>query len=149
MPEPWLWLIFGLSLILSEFILPGFIVFFFGLSAIAIAALSACFSIPFVWKFLLFIALSLLLLFSCRRLFPAALRGKTSPVHNDPDDDQLVGARATVTRPIMPPRPGAVALRGTTWTATASTPIPQGTTVEILGRDNLRLLVRALPTAKK
>ena len=148
MSESWLWLTSGLLLMLAEFIVPGFIVFFFGLGAVAMAAVSLFFDLPLGWEILLFTVLSVVLLATCRRFLPATFRGKATRESGDPDDDGVAGSRATVLEAIAPDRPGKVEFRGTPWTARSDAAIPAGATVEILSRDNLLLAVRPLPQSQ-
>lgn len=144
--EPWWWVIGGLLLVLSEFAVPGFVVCFFGAAAIAVGALTALF--PEMWtgaKLLVFGVGGLVLMLACRRFMPRDFRGKRQLATDDPDEDELAGSRAVVAVPVAPGRPGKVEFRGTLWNARAETPLEAGTPVRVVRRDNLELVVEAVP----
>jgi membrane protein implicated in regulation of membrane protease activity len=139
---PYAWAALGILLMASEMLIPGFVIFFFGLGAVATGLITGVFP-SFQGRFLLQIliwlsssGLSLLLL---RRLLAPIFAGK--PIEPGMADD-LVGARATVVERIGPQDPGRVRLRGTTWQASSfDETIEPGETVEVLGNENLTLIV--------
>jgi membrane protein implicated in regulation of membrane protease activity len=63
------------------------------------------------------------------------------------DSDELeefLGKNAVVTAEITPNREGKVEFRGSSWKAKANEIIPEGTTVEIINKSNITLLVKSL-----
>jgi membrane protein implicated in regulation of membrane protease activity len=65
--------------------------------------------------------------------------------HGERSDDNstdFVGKKATVIRSIDPVAGGKVEFNGTSWSAEADQAIPEGTIVEIIGKDNLTLKVQ-------
>ena len=139
-----LWLIAGVLLILAEFAVPGFIVFFFGVGAILTAlttwigltsgAGSQCF---------VFGLSSFALLFGLRRFAKGIFVGTTDPAVGDLDDD-FTGREARVIQDI----PGGIAdgrveIKGAEWKARADSPIPAGSIVVIDRREGLTFHVTA------
>ena len=141
--RPAAWCVAGILLVFAEAIIPGFIIFFFGLAAILVGLLM--FAVPdlsVTTALALFLALSLGLLFGCRALFPETFRGRRSRSGQDPDEDNVTGARAFVRTPVRPGSEGRVDFRGSEWTAVSDEDLPVGAEVEIVSRNNLTLTVR-------
>ena len=57
---------------------------------------------------------------------------------------EFVGKKAVVTREINPQNGGKVEFHGTNWNAEADEKIDKGTSVEIIGKNNITLKVKAL-----
>ena len=139
---PFIWAILGILLIGSEFFIPGFVIFFFGLGAVLNALLTAIIpiirnSIPL--QMILWLATSSISLFGLRRYFAKAFRGR---LITGIDDQSVVGSTAVVVEEIAPDRPGRIKFQGTTWTAKSYDEIlPAGRTVEILQKDGLTFTV--------
>ena len=141
----WYWLIAGVILMVSEFIVPGFIIVFFGLGACITGVLALLFpQIPFTWEIFIFSVLSVVLLFSFRRFMPGVFKGKNVPCTEDVDLDSIAGASAVTVSAITAEKPGKVEFRGTLWNAKASEDIPSGVTVRIIARENLTLIVEEM-----
>lgn len=140
-----LWLIAGLVLIFLEFVVPGFVICFFGGGALLVAGALA------IWPDLgsaavvgLFIVFSLALLFGVRRFLPKTFRGRKEELRADPDSDDVAGSHVKVVEAIAPNVPGKVEFRGSLWIAAADTDISADAVVEVVRRDNLTLFVRPL-----
>ena len=141
--ESWIWIIGGLLLVLSEFAVPGFVVCFFGASAMAVGVLTWVFpAMGTGAKLLIFGLGGLVLLLGCRRYMPKAFQGDRKLRGDNPDDDELAGSRAVVAEDIGADMPGKVDFRGSLWTARAEEPLPKGTAVVVVRRDNIELVVR-------
>ena len=141
--RPAVWCIAGILLVFAEAIVPGFIIFFFGLAALLVGLL--LFAVPdlsLTVVLALYLALSLGLLFGCRALFPETFRGRRSRSGQDPDEDNVAGARAFVRTPIRPGSEGRVDFRGSEWNAVSDEDLPVGAEVEIVSRNNITLTVR-------
>ena len=67
----WIWMYVGAGLMLVEILTPGFVMFFFGLSAATVGALVLLlpeqFGLSFMWQLALFSLLSLVYLVTLRR----------------------------------------------------------------------------------
>ncbi len=140
---PAIWLITGLLLMLTELIIPGFIIFFFGIGALITAGLTVFMpGCSVVTQGLCFAITSILTLVVIRRTFPEWLKGKTLRQRADADDDGIVNTMVEVIEAIEPPKPGRVAVHGASWMAVAEHSIPVGTMVRVIRRDNITLFVR-------
>ena len=141
----WIWLIAGIILILSEFLVPGAVVAFLGASAIIIAlgrwsgwidSLMESFTYWFV------LSMSMVLLFrgSLTKLFPSE-----SHVEYVDEDLDAFGEIAEVLEEISPEHEkGRIRLHGTTWAATTGTgTIPPGEKVKLIEREELVWFVEA------
>ncbi len=143
MAPPYFWLALGLMLMIAEVVTPGFVLFFFGVSAILVGLL--CF-IPAIaasstWQLLLFAAFSIVTLLLLRRHVKNIFTGRSSNGQQEVEDP-LVGSHAVVMERIDEPRDGKVELNGVMWSATADQIIEAGVPVEVVGRDGLTLRVR-------
>ena len=141
----WYWLIAGVILMMSEFVVPGFVIVFFGLGACVTGVLALLFpQLPFTWEIFIFAALSVILLFSFRRFLPGVFKGKNVPCCEDVDLDSVAGSSAVVVADINTDEPGKVEFRGTIWNASAKEYIPAGNSVKIISRENLTLIVEKM-----
>ena len=141
--RPSVWCIAGILLVFAEAVVPGFVIFFFGLAALAVGLL--LFALPDLSPALvlaLYLTLSLGLLFGCRALFPATFRGRRARAADDPDEDGVVGSRAVAHGDIPAGGEGRVDFRGSEWAAVSAEAVPDGAEVEIVSRNNLTLTVR-------
>lgn len=110
------WLICGLLLLLAEVLVPGFILFFFGVAALIIMALLFVippFSEVFWLQLLLWMCLSIVLVFFLRNKFGNVFQGRvfTSEM------EDYVGHEAEVLADITETEAGRVKYRGTSWKA--------------------------------
>lgn len=128
-------------MILAEFIVPQFVVFFFGVGALVNALLVVLLP-PIASRIPLQLAVwaltSSLSLFALRRYAAAWFRGKGGA----PDEDSDAGRTAEVIEAITPEVPGRIRFAGTTWKAVSyDETIPVGSTVTILKKENLSYIV--------
>lgn len=137
----WIWTAAGVLMILAELFIPGFIIFFFGVSALLVALLSWMIPIPFSVQLLLFAIFGVLLLLICRKYFPKIFRGVSKEDRSDIDGDDVAGSAAVVVEEIVPPLAGKIDFRGSLWEGESSRRIPKGSVVRILRRKNLTLVV--------
>ena len=136
------WLVGGLLLILSEFIIPGFWILFFGVGGILTGLLLLCFAQIPVWAQLLFFTLtSTALLFMLRHFLPNIFGGREGDSELPPDDEEFAGKIATVIEAIVPEIGGKVTFQGTEWHAISEKRHEAGEHVHILRRDNITLRV--------
>lgn len=143
MPSPsfW-WILVGVLLMISEFAIPGIILFFFGLGALLTAVLSYFMpALSLSAELTIFLVSSLISLFTLRRFFKPIFKG-TIRKHNEPMDEGLAGEEGVVTEAIEPGSTGKVALHGTSWKAEAAQSIEAGKTVEVVSQKSLTLIVK-------
>ena len=140
---PYIWAAAGLLMIGAEFLVPGFVIFFFGAGGLLTAGLTALFpalrdAIPL--QFLIWAGSSSLSLFALRRFLKPVFYGSES---RGEEDDGFTGHQATVVEEIRPGRPGRVRYQGTSWSAVAvgAESIAVDEAVDILKKENLTLVV--------
>jgi len=140
---PLIWLIAGLALVSAEFIIPEFVIFFFGLGALANSLLVALFpgiasSLPI--QILTWLGLSALSLAGFRRYFSGWLKGKRLTAGER--EAKYVGRAATVLEEIAPDSPGRIKFAGTSWGAVSyDQKFAAGEKVEILKQDGITFVV--------
>lgn len=120
------WLICGLLLLLAEVLVPGFILFFFGVAALIVLLLVSIlppFAEMFWLQLITWITLSVVLVFFLRKKFSGTFQGRM--FRSELED--FVGHEAEVLEDIGPDKPGRVKYRGTTWSALSEKEmIPKG-----------------------
>jgi hypothetical protein len=109
----WLWIIFGLGLLVFEVLTPGgFFAVFFGVAALLLAIPVRLGLLTSVWaQWLLFTALGTGLLLALRATIRRAFEGK------QPKVDSLVGEIAIASDDMAADGRGKVELRGSSWNA--------------------------------
>ncbi|MCG8605790.1 NfeD family protein [bacterium] len=140
-----IWFVVGLIFILIEFASPGIILIFFGLGSWVVASLCLLLDISLNLQILIFILSSVVLLILLRERFQSLFqRRQESTPAEESGSVEFIGKKAIVTETITPKAPGRVEFRGTYWTAQASESIAKNTPVEIVGKNNITLLVKPL-----
>ena len=141
----WIWLYVGAGLMLAELLTPGFVMFFFGLSAatvgLLVLGLPETLSPSLTWQLALFSLFSLVYLVTLRRYVKAVFLGDNGALGTLPDD--FAGRIGSVSVAIAPDAPGRVLVGDAEWDAEADTPIPAGARVRVVARRNLTLTVEA------
>jgi len=139
------WIALGLVLMLLEFSLTGFFAFFFGLAALTTGFVVLAVDLGFNAQLALFTALAVVYLILLRRVFQRVFRGRlgSSPVSDQLNRDG-VGETVRVIVTITPPAAGLVEFRGSRWQARSTTPIAEGSTARITGRESIVLNVEPL-----
>ena len=136
------WFILGILFLFAEMAVPGFIIFFFGLGAMAAAAVA--WLVPgasLALQIAVFAVASVATLVLSRVIFRDFFRGRTVREKEDADDDGLVGATGVLSQAIEPPVAGRVEVHGSDWKAVSNRPISAGTAVRVTARDNITLTV--------
>lgn len=140
---PPVWVIVGLSLILFEFAIPGFIIFFFGVGALLVALLQWLVPAPLAWQLISWAALSAALLFGCRRYLPQVFRGASAEKPVDAGEQFAeAGENAVVVEGAPAGAFGKVEFQGSLWQARFETEHAAGDHVTVVRRENLTLFVR-------
>ncbi len=144
--DPWIiWFLAGLGLIVSEFLLPGVILVFFGLAAWIVAGLTfigLISSAPL--QLIVFAAASLVLTGSFRRVLMRSLhRDQASLPSGSDHEDEFTGKPVTVLTAF--PSPGAtgkVEFKGAEWNARSEDELAPGDPAEIVSLDGITLNIR-------
>ncbi|HOK25980.1 MAG TPA: NfeD family protein [Bacteroidales bacterium] len=136
-----LWFLLGLILFLLELILPGFVIFFFGVGAWTTAFVCLLFNPGVDIQILIFALTSVLSLVALRRMIQKKFfYGKNDNSHLI--EDEFTGKEAITLSEIKPGKKGKVEFKGTVWTAESDTDIDEGETVIIISKDNFNLKVK-------
>ncbi len=140
----WLWLYAGVILMLFELLAPGFVVFFFGLSAATVALLVAVLpeSFSLNWQLAAFSVLAIAYLVLLRRCMKVIFSGATES--SKTVDSEYIGRTAVVKKAIRPEVAGRVLLGDAEWSAEASVRIEEGVEVRIVAQNNLTFTVEPL-----
>lgn len=143
MDTMWIWLIIGAFLILSEFVIPGFIIFFFGLGAIITAILKMIIpEIGLEFQLLTFCLSSLISLIVFRRFMPKVFRGVEQRRELPEDACEYANEKALVVQDITPEVAGKIYFHGSVWNATSAESHISGAQVSIIKRNNITFIVK-------
>ncbi len=142
------WFLIGIFFYVVELVLPGFVIFFFGIGAWCTALAVYLADISLSAQLGVFLITSLITLFLLRKYIQTVFIGSAQ------DDDASVRAQpvsdiGVVMEDIVPPGKGRVKYGGSFWKAVADEPIRSGTTVKIIGQDNLEVTVRPVSDRKE
>jgi len=139
------WFIFGIVLFLAEIVVPGFVLFFFGVGAWIVAlcvwiGIAPTNSIQLIIFLIASVGALALFRNKGKEFFLGKVTGLLGPGKSV---DDIRGERAIVLRDITPGKLGGkVEFHGTMWDAEADVAVPKDATVEILERKDLTLKVR-------
>lgn len=145
MEPQWIWLLAGILLIMAEFAIPGLIVIFFGIGACVVAGICFFTEISVNTQLLIFIAVSVISLLALRKYIKGVFVGHVTGKQDTSENlSEYIGQKVVVKKTISIDLGGKVEFHGTSWQAESETEIAEGTVVEIVGKDNLTLKVKAL-----
>ncbi|MDQ3194726.1 MAG: NfeD family protein [Bacteroidota bacterium] len=139
-----MWFIIGIIFLFAELIMPGFIIFFFGIGGLVTALSIYLFNIESViFQIIIFITSSLLSLVLLRKFFGNLFRGKVDSLKEL--KDEFIGKKAIVVNDIKPNSlKGKIEFNGTLWEADSDFYIDKDAVVEITGRRDLTLIVKPI-----
>jgi len=134
------WFILGLGLFILELIMPGFIIFFFGLGA-WITALVCLIGHPGTnQQIIIFAITSSILLLALRRIIQKKFLNSINTKSEDVEDE-FTGKEAIATTDFGGIKNGKVEFKGTTWTAESAAEIKEGQRVNIIEKESFKLIV--------
>jgi inner membrane protein len=134
------WFILGLGLFLLELVMPGFIIFFFGLGA-WVTALVCLIGHPGVnLQIILFAITSTLLLIALRKIIQKKFLNSKG-TRSDDVDDEFTGKEALAKSDFGGIKQGKVEFKGTSWTAESTSEIKEGQRVIIIEKNSFKLIV--------
>ena len=138
----WLWMYFGAALMLMELLTPGFVIFFFGLSAMTVGLVRFAVGDVFTlsWQLAAFSVFALVYLLLLRKWVTGVFTGFSATSRTD-FGHESVGRLGKVTAAIAPGRPGRVLVGDSEWTAVAEAAIGVGGDVKVIAQENLTLKV--------
>jgi membrane protein implicated in regulation of membrane protease activity len=134
-----IWFVIGFICLLLEFVVPGFIIFFFGIGAWIVAGLTLMSDISVNTQLLVFLATSIL----TALLFRNWVKSKLGMREHGSGmlDDEIIGKSATAQTSFTPGKRGKVYFKGTIWEAYASEPVSEGDELVIVGNNSIILTV--------
>ena len=137
------WFLVGIAFYVVELVVPGFVIFFFGIGAWCTALAAYLTDISLSVQLIVFLVASLTTLVLLRTYLQKIFIGRFQ-LDEAPPQAQPVATTGVVTEDIVPPAPGKVKYGGTFWTARADEPIRRGTVVKIVQQENLEVKVQPL-----
>jgi membrane protein implicated in regulation of membrane protease activity len=137
-----IWFIIGLAFFLLEFVVPGFILFFFGIGAWIVAVLSLFADVSINVQLVLFLASSLITVIFFRNW----VKNKLGINKSGPNvlEDEFVGKIARAETSISPGKNGKVEFKGASWDASSEDTISQGENVVITDYRSILLIVKSI-----
>ncbi|MGD9948481.1 MAG: NfeD family protein [Desulfobulbus sp.] len=135
-----LWFLGGVLFLALELLLPGLIVFFFGLGAWCAALVLYLLPMSLSSQLLVFLAASLLFLVLLRSTLKKVFLGRT--LEKDAMDSSLpLAGTGEVIEDILPPALGKIKYGGSFWQASGKQPFTKGSVVRVLEKKNLIIKV--------
>jgi membrane protein implicated in regulation of membrane protease activity len=135
-----IWFLIGLGLFLLELLLPGFVIFFFGVGAWITALLCLVANPGVNLQIIVFAATSVLSLILLRRMLQRRFFS-TKEELSEGIEDEFTGREAVASTDLAPGARGKVDFKGTTWDAESKTAIKKGETVIIRSKNSFKLIV--------
>ena len=142
---PWIWMYLGAILMLLELLAPGFVIFFFGLSASTVGICRFAFGEAFdlTWQLAAFSLFSIVYLVFLRRWMKKVFYGAVETSRADFQNENI-GRQGKVTVAVNPPLAGRVLVGDAEWNAVSEAPLAVGAAVRVVAQDNLTMKVAAL-----
>ncbi len=136
-----IWFIFGLVLFFLELLVPGFVIFFFGVGAWVTAILCLVANPGINLQFIVFGVTSVLSLLALRKILQKKFFYSEDNL-SERVEDEFTGREALALTDISPDKKGKVEFKGTTWQAESESTISEGQTVVVSGKENVTLIVK-------
>jgi membrane protein implicated in regulation of membrane protease activity len=137
------WFLLGFILFLLEFIIPGLVLFFFGVGAWITALVVLAFALPLNAQLVLFLISSVLTLALFRKSIKK-LTWSRKLERNEVLEDEFIGKTAVAQTDIAPGQTGKVEFKGTNWEARTTDMISKGDKVLISGTESITLIVNSI-----
>lgn len=134
------WFIIGLALFLLELVLPGFVIFFFGVGAWITALLCLVANPGINLQAIVFGVTSILSLMLLRKMIQRRFFYSKDELSKEVEDE-FTGKEAVATMDFGPELTGKIEFKGTTWKAESTEPLQEGQTVIIKSKENFKLFV--------
>jgi len=134
------WFILGLGLFLMELVLPGFIIFFFGLGAWVTALVCVTGHPGINLQIIIFAVTSVLSLIGLRRIIQKKFFYSRENSSVDVEDE-FTGKEALAISDFGGMKTGKVEFKGTMWNAESASEIVKGQRVVIIEKENFKLIV--------
>lgn len=135
-----IWFIIGLVLFLLELVLPGFVIFFFGVGAWVTALLCLIANPSINLQAIVFALTSILSLVLLRRMIQKRFFNSKDELSKEVEDE-FTGKEAIALTDLGPDITGKVEFKGTNWKAESVSPVKAGQKVIIKNKENFKLFV--------
>jgi len=135
-----IWFIIGLVLFLLELVLPGFVIFFFGVGAWITALLCLIAEPGINLQAIVFAVTSALSLVLLRRMIQKKFFYSKDELSKEVEDE-FTGREAVALEDFTSGKNGKVEFKGTSWKAESDSEISKGQTVIIKNKENFKLIV--------
>lgn len=139
-----IWFVLGFIFFLLEFVLPGFILFFFAVGAWVVALACLLFDIPINFQLILFVSVSIVSILLLRKWLKGVVFNKKS---SSEIEDEILGRTGKAETFIGPGNDGRIEFKGTSWTSRSEDVIQPGDIVTIVGNESILLIVKLTKTA--
>lgn len=137
-----LWFIIGFVLIIAEFVMPGFIIIYFGFGAIFTAICCLLINMSVNAQIVLFIVFSVVSLVLTRSFLKKIFIGDDSSEDNAVEgESEYVGHEAVTIGDIEAGGEGKIEFQGSDWQAKSDKAIEKGCRVVIIGHNNLMMTI--------
>ena len=134
-----LWFLIGLVLFVLELLVPGFVIFFFGIGAWT-TALTCLIAHPGTnLQIIIFAVISVITLIAFRRMLQKKFFGTSD--RTESVEDEFTGREAIALSDFGPKKKGKVEFKGTSWNAESDSEIREGQPVIIVEKSNFNLFV--------
>jgi len=134
------WFIIGLVLFLLELVLPGFVIFFFGVGAWITALLCLIANPGINLQAIVFAVTSVLSLMLLRKMIQKRFFYSKDELSKEVEDE-FTGREAVAVMDFGPGQTGKIEFKGTSWKAESTEPLKEGQTVIIRSKENFKLFV--------
>ncbi|MCH8299506.1 MAG: NfeD family protein [Candidatus Marinimicrobia bacterium] len=142
-----IWFIIGLALLISEFILPGVVIIFFGIGAWVTTIFILIFGISLNYQLVVFISTSLLSLALLRKFIKTLIYNRKG---SDLESilEEFIGKTAVVQSEIKLGSQGKIEFKGSNWEAVSDQEIKKGEVVKIISKDSIVMKVERIKIKK-
>lgn len=143
------WFLVGFLLLVSEAMLPGVALVFFGFGAWVTMLCLLLYPFTLTIQLAIFLCTSLLSLIFFRAKIKSLFTSKRLQPNNFPDSltSEILNRDVEVIEDILPPHQGRVVLHGASWLAVSGEPIRKGARARVLSREGLILTVERVEKA--
>lgn len=136
-----IWFIIGFILFILEFLVPGLILFFFGVGAWIVAISSFFYDLSLNEQMIIFVISSVISILLLRRWLSKILWERKHST--ELLEDEFIGKIAVAETDIRPGENGKVSFKGTSWQAASADVILKGENVVITGNESILLIVKS------
>lgn len=134
--SPWLvWFLAGITVMLAELAVPGFVIIFFGLGCWGASVVAFFSPNAYSAQVAVFVIVSVASLMTLRRVAMRVFVGRSEDRETEDMGNVPLGARITIDQDLEAGQIGRVSFRGTMWDAVSEERIPSGSDAEITGVD--------------